>query len=65
MIMNQHIRLPGLKPGVCLRPELRPRGSGLIRSSAFNPELKIGVWRRRTYPLKEMIRRMVNESDSG
>ena len=38
--MNQPIRLPGLKPGVC---------SGLILSAAFNPGLKIGVWRRRTY----------------
>ncbi len=37
---NQPIRLPGLKPGVC---------SGLILSSAFCPDLKIGVWRRRTY----------------
>ncbi len=34
------LRLPGLKPGVC---------SGLILSSALNPDLKIGVWRRRTY----------------
>jgi len=23
------LRLPGLKPMACLRPELRPRGSGL------------------------------------
>ena len=46
---NQPIRLPGLKPGVCLRPELRPRGSGLILSGAFYPDLKSGVWRRRTY----------------
>jgi hypothetical protein len=38
--LNQPIRLPGLKPGVC---------SGLILSGAFNPGLKIGVWRRRTY----------------
>jgi hypothetical protein len=37
---NQPIRLPGLKPGVC---------SGLILSGAFYPDLKIGVWRRRTY----------------
>jgi len=45
---NQPIRLPGLilrpgsgqGPGVC---------SGLILSGAFNPCLKIGVWRRRTY----------------
>jgi hypothetical protein len=36
---NQPIRLPGLKPGVC---------SGLILSGAFYPDLKIGVWRRRT-----------------
>ena len=39
-ILNQPIRLPGLKPGVC---------SGLILSGAFYPDLKIGVWRRRTY----------------
>ncbi len=37
---NQPIRLPGLKPGGC---------SGLILSGAFYPDLKIGVWRRRTY----------------
>jgi hypothetical protein len=37
---NQPIRLPGLKPGVC---------SGLILSGASDPDLKIGVWRRRTY----------------
>jgi hypothetical protein len=50
---NQPIRLPGLKPEVC---------SGLILhfdktqcpepvegSGAFYPNLKIGVWRRRTY----------------
>ena len=37
---NQPIRLPGLKPGGC---------SGLILSGAFNPGLKIGVCRRRTY----------------
>ena len=37
---NQPIRLPGLKPGV---------RSGLILSGAFYPDLKIGVWRRRTY----------------
>ena len=37
---NQPIRLPGLKPGVC---------SGLILSGTFYPDLKIGVWRRRTY----------------
>ena len=39
-LSNQPIRLPGLKPGVC---------SGLILSGAFYPDLKIGVWRRRTY----------------
>ena len=39
-ILNQPIRLPGLKPGVC---------SGLILSGPLNPDLKIGVWRRRTY----------------
>jgi hypothetical protein len=38
--MNQPIRLPGLKSGVC---------SGLILSGAFYPDLKIGVWHRRTY----------------
>ena len=45
---NQPIRLPGLKPGVC---------SGLILSGAFYPDLKIGVWRRRTYQesLSEMM----------
>ena len=37
---NQPIRLPSLKPWVC---------SGLILSGAFNPGVKIGVWRRRTY----------------
>ena len=48
---NQPIRLPGLilrlrsgqAPGVC---------SGLILSGAFYPDLKIGVWRRRTYQQK-------------
>ena len=39
-VENQPIRLPGLKSGVC---------SGLILSGAFYPDLKIGVWRRRTY----------------
>jgi hypothetical protein len=39
-LINQPIRLPGLKPGVC---------SGLILSGAFYPDLKIGVWRHRTY----------------
>jgi hypothetical protein len=43
---NQPIRLPGLEPGVC---------SGLILSGAFNPGLKIGVWRRRTYQ-REVVR---------
>jgi hypothetical protein len=41
---NQPIRLPGLKPGVC---------SGLILSGPFYPDLKIGVWRRRTYRKEE------------
>jgi hypothetical protein len=41
-MINQPIRLPGLKPGVC---------SGLILSGASCPDLKIGVWRRRTYQL--------------
>ena len=41
---NQPIRLPGLKPGVC---------AGLILSGAFYPDLKIGVWRRRTYQWRE------------
>jgi len=40
---NQPIRLPGLKPGVC---------SGLILSGAHNPDLKIWIWRRRTYQFK-------------
>ena len=49
--MNRHqrsqpIRLPGLKPGVC---------SGLILSGAFYPDLKIGVWRRRTYQFRRLI----------
>ena len=39
-LRNQPIRLPGLQPGVC---------SGLILSGAFYPDLKIEVWRRRTY----------------
>jgi len=47
-VINQPIRLFGLilrlrsgqAPGVC---------SGLILSGAFYPDLKIGVWRRRTY----------------
>jgi hypothetical protein len=42
-IGNQPIRLPGMKPGVC---------SGLILSGAFYPDLKIGVWRRRTYQIE-------------
>jgi len=41
------------KPGVCLstssRPRAQPRGSGLILSGAFYPDLKVGVWRRRMY----------------
>jgi len=41
---NQPIRLPGLKPGVC---------SGLILSGAFYPDLKSGVWCRRTYQKEE------------
>ncbi len=36
------LRLPGMKFGVCLLPELRPRGSGLILNGALNPDLKIG-----------------------
>jgi hypothetical protein len=44
-VKNQPIRLPGLKPGVC---------SGLILSGAFNPSLKIGVWRHRTYQLERL-----------
>ena len=47
---NQPIRLPGLKPGVC---------SGLILSGAFYPDLKIGVWRRRTYQQKAKTVRRV------
>ena len=38
--LNQPIRLPGLKPGVC---------SGLILSGAFYADLKIGVTRCRMY----------------
>jgi hypothetical protein len=61
---NQPIRLPGLilrlrsgqAPRVCLsinsRPRAQPRGSGLILSGAFHPDLKIGVWRRRTYQIQ-------------
>ena len=44
---NQPIRLPGLKPRVC---------AGLILSGAFYPDLKIGVWRRRTYQLGGIYR---------
>jgi hypothetical protein len=44
------LRLPGLNPGVC---------SGLILSGALNPDLKIGVWRRRTY----QCRHLTNISD--
>jgi hypothetical protein len=40
---NQPIRAPGLKPEVW---------SGLILSGASYPDLKIGVWRRRTYQKK-------------
>ena len=49
---NQPIRLPGLKPGVC---------SGLILSGAFYSDLKIGVWRRRTY--QEMEIRPIMQKD--
>jgi hypothetical protein len=45
-LINQPIRLPGLKPGVC---------SGLILSGAFYPDLKIGVWRRRTYQFSWLL----------
>ncbi len=38
--LNQPVRLPGLKPGVC---------SGLILSGAFSPDLKIGVTRCRMF----------------
>ncbi len=41
------LRLPCLKPGICLstgsRPRVKSRGSGLILSGARNPDLKIGV----------------------
>ncbi len=43
--LNQPIRLPGLKPGVC---------SGLILSGTFYPDLKFGVWRRRTYQVPHL-----------
>ena len=39
---STHSTIPGLKPGVC---------SGLKLSGAFYPDLKIGVWRRRTYQI--------------
>ena len=50
---NQPIRLPGLKPGVC---------SGLILSGAFYPDLKIGVWRRRTYQNYTCIFKLLRET---
>jgi hypothetical protein len=48
---NQPIRLPGLKPGVC---------SGLILSGAIYPDLKIGVWRRRTYQSNKPVAKGVS-----
>ncbi len=45
-IRDQPIRLPGLPPGVC---------SGLILSGAFYHDLKIGIWRRRTYQLNTAV----------
>ena len=45
-LTNQPIRLPGLEPWVC---------SGLILSGAFYPDLKIGVWRRRTYQFSWLL----------
>jgi hypothetical protein len=50
---NQPIRLPGLsldlaRDGELAEPKLGVC-SGLILSGAFYPDLKIGVWRRRTY----------------
>jgi len=66
---NQPIRLPGLKAGAGL-PSPGPAGfastakgggkagagvcSGLILSGAFYPDLKIGVWRRRTYQRRSL-----------
>jgi len=32
-----------------LKARVQPRGSGSILIGAFYPDLKIGVWRRRTY----------------
>ena len=38
--MKSTLRLPGLKVRGCLRPELRPRGSGLTLSGASIPRFK-------------------------
>jgi hypothetical protein len=37
------LRLPGINAGACLRPELRPRGSGLTLSGALLTALKGGA----------------------
>jgi hypothetical protein len=68
---NQPIRLPGLKPGVCLstnsRPRVKPRGSGLILSGAFYSDLKIGVCLRPE--LRPRVRRQtyqwINKKEGG
>jgi hypothetical protein len=54
------LRLPSINAGACLRPELRPRGSGLTlhfdklsvlsmpkEAALLNPAFKGGAWRRR------------------
>ncbi len=56
---NQPIRLPGLKPGVCsgliLSPSIFLRAMSKPNGGAFYPDLKIGVWRRRTYQNSEFL----------
>ena len=60
VFIKSTLRLPGLKAVACLRPELRPRGSGLTlhfdklnvlslpkEAALLYPSFKGGVWRRR------------------
>jgi hypothetical protein len=37
LLLKSTLRLLGINAGACLRHELRPRGSGLTLSGAFNP----------------------------
>ncbi len=67
-LSNQPIRLPGLKSGVCLstssRSRVQPRGSGLILSGAFYPELKSGVCPRPELRPRCAVERIKFEDES-